>query len=92
MSRTQKTDETIEIPFEEFKYSYTDFDNVDHRLKAFFYQNIFEDNNEQFKWLVKGRLLNDNQIDDKSKNTIFDGMFLMSTTKFYIFQIVGKER
>lgn len=57
MSRNAKT--KIETPCDEFKFSYEEFDNVDHRLKLFLYQNIFEDNNEHMKWLIKGRLFND---------------------------------
>lgn len=98
MSRTQKP-ASPELPCEEYKFSYTDFDTVDHRLKLFLYQNIFEDDNEHLKWLVKGKMCYDNNygIDERTTNsvyasTIFNGIFVMSTTKFYVLQIFASER
>lgn len=93
MSRTLRPP-TPEPPCDEFKFSYTEFDNVDHRLKLYLYQNIFEDNREHLKWLVKGKMFNDSQTAERTTTTppIFNGIFVMSTTKFYVLQIVGDER
>lgn len=79
---------------DEFRFSYSNFDNVDHRLKLFLYQNIFDDDNEHLKWLVKGRIYNDT-VSTASVDAI-DGrlqpaIFVMSTTKWYILHIVGHE-
>lgn len=100
MSRTPKP-LSPEQPCDQFKFSYTDFDTVDHRLKLFLYQNIFEDDNEHLKWLVKGKMCYDNfTVDERTVVTggsglgssIFHGIFVMSTTKFYVLQIFASER
>lgn len=100
MSRTQKP-ASPELPCDDYRFSYTDFDTVDHRLKLFLYQNIFEDDNEHLKWLVKGKMCYDSNyaaVDERtttnfvSASTIFNGIFVMSTTKFYIMQIFASER
>lgn len=75
-----------ETPCNEYKFSYTNFDNVDHRLKLFLYQNLFEDDNEHLKWVVKGRMLMDSTTIGN-----FNGIFVMSTTKFYVLQVTGAE-
>lgn len=72
---------------DEFKFSYTNFEIVDHRLKAYLYQTMFEDNNENLKWLAKGRIL----LNTASTGQ-YTGIFIMSTTKFYILQITANER
>lgn len=82
-------------PCEEFRFSYTHFDNVDHRLKLFLYQNIFEDDNEHLKWLIKGRMYNDSvsatNIDGNEIGHLQPALFVMSTTKWYILHIVADE-
>lgn len=91
MSKTVK--ETVETTAcDKFKFSYTDFSNVDHRFKLFLYQNIFEDDGEHLKWLVKGKIFNDNNTQSADTPAIISGIFVMSTTKFYVLQIVGNER
>lgn len=90
MSRNGKTSsspkETAQC--EEFRFSYTNFDNVDHRLKLFLYQDIFDDGNEQLKWLVKGLIFNDSMSAD---GQLQPAIFVMSTTKWYILHIVDEE-
>lgn len=78
------------LPCDEFKFSYTDFDQVDHRLKLFLYQNIFEDDNEHLKWLVKGRIFSDSSSSDPEA-CLQPAIFIMSTTKWYILNIIGRE-
>lgn len=90
MSKSGK-DAVPEATCDKFKFSYTDFSNADHRLKLFLYQHIFEDEGEHLKWLVKGRIFNDNNPTTDS-SAIISGCFVMSTTKFYVLQIVGNER
>lgn len=75
---------------EKFKFSYKEFDNVDHRLKLFLYQNIFEDDNEHLKWLVKGRIFNDCSTSN-ADGTLQPAIFVMSTTKWYVLNINGNE-
>lgn len=91
MSKTIK--DSVETACDKFKFSYTDFSNVDHRLKLFLYTSIFEDDGEHLKWLVKGKIFNDNNSHtSQSTDSIISGIFVMSTTKFYVLQIVGNER
>lgn len=81
-------------PCDEFRFSYKHFDNVDHRLKLFLYQNIFEDANEHLKWLVKGRIYNDSASatsTDSANGQLQPALFVMSTTKWYILHIVADE-
>lgn len=81
-------------PCDEFRFSYTHFDNVDHRLKLFLYQNIFDDDNEHLKWLVKGRIFNDSASAtnaDGADGHLQPALFIMSTTKWYILHIVADE-
>lgn len=75
---------------DEFKFCYSEFDDVDHRLKLYLYQNIFEDNNEHLKWLVKGLLFSDVANCDPNGN-LQPAIFVMSTTKWYVLHIVGQE-
>lgn len=91
MSRTKSTPSKSEQPpCEKFKFSYIEFDSVDHRLKLFLYQNIFEDDNEHLKWLVKGRIFNDCSTSDPD-TTLQSAIFVMSTTKWYVLNIIGPE-
>lgn len=93
MSKTIK--DSVETACDKFKFSYTDFSNVDHRFKLFLYQNIFEDDSEHLKWLVKGKIFNENNCQTSQNpdpSVIISGIFVMSTTKFYVLQIVGNER
>lgn len=90
LSRSVKSSSSKEeAPCDEFRFSYTHFDNVDHRLKLFLYQNIFEDDNEHLKWLVKGRMINDSS--NEADTTLQSAIFVMSTTKWYVLNIVDRE-
>lgn len=84
MSRSHRSPntETAGI-YDPFRFSYTKFDDVDHRLKLYLYAKLFEDDNEQLKWLVKGEM-----FADKWGGL---GIFVLSTTKFYALQVVGAE-
>ncbi|XP_062545244.1 serine/threonine-protein kinase 11-interacting protein isoform X2 [Armigeres subalbatus] len=92
MSKTPKpikSDPPTNLPFEPIKYSYADYANVDHRLKLYLYQNLFEDTNETLKWLVSCVIFDENQLDKWP--TGFDGLFIMSTTKFYVMKKIASE-
>lgn len=91
MTRGAKTAAKIDAPpCEKFKFSYTEFDSVDHRLKLHLYQNIFENDNEHLKWLVKGCLFSD-AVNGDPEAELQPAIFVMSTTKWYVLNIIGKE-
>lgn len=90
MSRSAKSVPQDHEPCDEFKFSYTNFDSVDHRLKLYLYQNIFEDDNEHLKWLVKGKLFNDSSASEPDAE-LQPAIFVMSTTKWHILNIIGRE-
>ncbi|XP_065078704.1 serine/threonine-protein kinase 11-interacting protein isoform X2 [Ochlerotatus camptorhynchus] len=87
--KPSKSDSTPKLAFESIKYSYTDYAKVDHRLKLYLYQNLFEDANETLKWLVSCVIFDENQLDKWP--TGFDGLFIMSTTKFYVMKKIAAE-
>ncbi|XP_058820320.1 uncharacterized protein LOC131682671 isoform X2 [Topomyia yanbarensis] len=92
MSKTpklNKMESTLKLSFEPIRYSYTDYANVDHRLKLYLYQNLFEDSNESLKWLVSCVIFDENQLEEWP--TGFDGLFIMSTTKFYVMKKIAAE-
>ncbi|XP_053961303.1 uncharacterized protein LOC128865206 isoform X1 [Anastrepha ludens] len=67
-----------------YKYNYADFNDVDHRLKLYFYQTKF-DENEQFKWLARGRIFNGNT------KSLCPGIVVMSTCKCYLMEAFAPE-
>ncbi|XP_004533912.1 uncharacterized protein LOC101448579 isoform X1 [Ceratitis capitata] len=67
-----------------YKYNYTDFNDVDHRLKLYFFQTKF-DENEQFKWLARGRIFNE------QTKTLSAGIVVMSTCKCYLMEAFAAE-
>lgn len=56
----------------------------------YLYQNIFEDNNEHFKWLIKGLIFTDSTNADPSA-PLQPAIFVMSTTKWYVLNVIGDE-
>ncbi|KAL9877463.1 uncharacterized protein ACN2A1_013824 isoform 1-T2 [Glossina fuscipes fuscipes] len=68
-----------------YKFNYTDFNDIDHRLKLYFYQTKFEEKDEHFKWTVKGRIYS-----QQSSNTC-NGLVVMSTCKFYLMEAYASE-
>ncbi|XP_055852436.1 uncharacterized protein LOC129916475 isoform X2 [Episyrphus balteatus] len=88
MSRTTQRfveSELSSLQCEKYNFNYTDFSDVDHRLKFYFYQMKFEEQSEHFKWIVKGKLYNENT------GTIIDGIVVMSTLKCYVMEEFGPE-
>lgn len=92
MSRSQRHSDANSITptTQPFQFSYVDFNEVDHRLKLYLYQTVFEDDNEQLKWLVRGQVLLDRVASNKWQRG--PAVFVMSTTKFYVLQITAAER
>lgn len=67
---------------DEIKFNYSDnFSNVDHRIKLHLYQHIFEDEHEDFVWLLKCSLLCSGAIQP------INACLVLSTQKVYILQI-----
>lgn len=83
MSRSQRSPTHTASICEPFRFSYTQFDEVDHRLKLYLYAKLFEDDNEQLKWLVKSEIC--------AHKWSGLGIFVLSTTKFYVLQVIGAE-
>lgn len=67
-----------------YKFNYTDFNEIDHRLKLYFYQTKFE-KKEHFKWIVKGLVLNENN------KKLTEGLVIMSTCKLYVMEAYAAE-
>ncbi|XP_030377461.1 serine/threonine-protein kinase 11-interacting protein [Scaptodrosophila lebanonensis] len=63
-----------------YKFNYTNFNDIDHRLKLYFYQSKFEENGEHFKWLARGRIYNE------QTQVLCDGLVVMSTCKCYLME------
>ncbi|XP_052870347.1 uncharacterized protein LOC128275771 isoform X2 [Anopheles cruzii] len=92
MAKTPKgksEEESLKKFYEPIRYNYTDYANVDHRLKLYLYQHLFDDANESLKWLVSCIVFDDNHVDEWP--TGFDGLFVLSTTKFYVMKKVAAE-
>lgn len=68
----------------QYKFNYTDFNDIDHRLKLYFYQNKFE-KDEHFKWIVHGRVFNE------TNKKLTDGLVIMSTCKLYLMEAYNAE-
>ncbi|XP_055923743.1 serine/threonine-protein kinase 11-interacting protein isoform X2 [Eupeodes corollae] len=77
--------ECLAMQPEKYNFNYIDFSDVDHRLKFYFYQTKFEEQSEHFKWIVKGKIYNQNS------RTITNGIVVMSTIKCYIMEEFGRE-
>lgn len=63
-----------------YKFNYSDFNDIDHRLKLYFYQNKFKEANEHFKWLARGRIYNE------QTQTQRDGLLVISTSQCYLME------
>ncbi|XP_022228812.2 serine/threonine-protein kinase 11-interacting protein isoform X2 [Drosophila obscura] len=63
-----------------YKFNYSNFNDIDHRLKLYFYQTKFKEQDEHFKWLAKGRIYNE------QTQTLGEGLIVMSTCKLYLME------
>lgn len=90
LSRTisKKEPETINHPSKPIQYNFDNLSVVDHRLKLFIFQNVLEDNDEKFMWLVKCVVIEDDTSSNFMPTT---ALVVMSTKKIYLLKIVGKE-
>ncbi|XP_070855556.1 serine/threonine-protein kinase 11-interacting protein isoform X1 [Drosophila suzukii] len=63
-----------------YKFNYIDFNDIDHRLKLFFYQSKFKEDGEHFKWLAKGRVFNE------QTQVLGEGLVVMSNSNFFLME------
>ncbi|KAH8342734.1 hypothetical protein KR084_003187 [Drosophila pseudotakahashii] len=63
-----------------YKFNYSDFNDIDHRLKLYFYQRKFKEDGEHFKWLAKGRVYNE------QTHVLCEGLVVMSNCKCYLME------
>uniref|UniRef100_A0A1A9WES2 LIP1 domain-containing protein n=1 Tax=Glossina brevipalpis TaxID=37001 RepID=A0A1A9WES2_9MUSC len=68
-----------------YKFNYVDFNDIDHRLKLYFYQTKFEEKDEHFKLIIKGRIYN------QQSSNICNGLVVMSTCKCYLMEAYASE-
>uniref|UniRef100_A0A1B6M5U1 Serine/threonine-protein kinase 11-interacting protein n=1 Tax=Graphocephala atropunctata TaxID=36148 RepID=A0A1B6M5U1_9HEMI len=66
------------------QYFFTDFSQVDHRVKLYLFQNTFKDDNEELSFLVRGTMV-------IQPRDIFPGCLVVSTHAVYLLQVVGPE-
>lgn len=85
MSKSNNAD-YVDTNLAKYKFNYVNFSDVDHRLKFYFYQTMFQDSNEQFKCIVKSKLY----IESKNK-FVESGVIVISTKKIYVMQIFSLE-
>ncbi|KAL7305323.1 hypothetical protein TKK_0002453 [Trichogramma kaykai] len=80
-----RSEETSEFMGNNIQYSYTNFSDIDHRIKLHIILNVFEHENEDIAFLLRADILT------HSSNESFPGCLVMSTAKVYILRITGKE-
>lgn len=81
---------SLNIPYEPIVYNYQDFARVDHRLKLYLFQTVLEDRDEKFVWLCRGYVCENDETFTKL-GTGYNGIFVMTTTKFYVMRMVAEE-
>lgn len=84
----KKEPEPINHPSKPIQYNFDNLSVCDHRLKLFIFQNVIEDNEEKFMWLVKCTVVED---DTSSNFAPSSAIIVMSTKKIYLLKIVGDE-
>ncbi|KAL0271049.1 UNVERIFIED_CONTAM: hypothetical protein PYX00_008281 [Menopon gallinae] len=67
------------------QYSYTDFTKIDHRIKLLLYSQIFEDNNEEYSFIIRCTVFLTNS------STSFESCVVFSNKKLYILKVIGPE-
>ncbi|XP_017041284.1 serine/threonine-protein kinase 11-interacting protein isoform X2 [Drosophila ficusphila] len=63
-----------------YKFNYSDFNDIDHRLKLYFYQRKFKEDGEHFTCLVKGRIYNE------QTQGLSEGLVVVSNCKCYLME------
>ncbi|XP_012283278.1 serine/threonine-protein kinase 11-interacting protein isoform X2 [Orussus abietinus] len=80
-----KSEDTPDFLRNEIQYSYTDYSNVDHRIKLHIILNVFEQENEELVLLLRADILMPTQPE------VFPGCLVLSTSKVYVLRIIGPE-
>ncbi|XP_017063010.2 serine/threonine-protein kinase 11-interacting protein isoform X2 [Drosophila eugracilis] len=82
MSSSKRTieSETTVLGTQPYKFNYNDFNDIDHRLKLYFYQRKFKEEGEHFKWLAKGLIFND------QTQTVGEGLVVISNCMCYLME------
>lgn len=79
MSSAKKLVDSAEAT-QPYKFNYTNFNEIDHRLKLYFYQRKFKEQGEHFTWVAKGCIYNE------STQAIGEGIVVVSTSKCYLME------
>lgn len=74
------------LPLKPMQYNNEDLSILDHRLKLYCFQHVFEDNDEKLMWLIKCIV-----VEEDLSNIPRVSLLVMSTKKIYILRIVGEE-
>ncbi|KAH8255673.1 hypothetical protein KR038_008440 [Drosophila bunnanda] len=77
MSSAKKLIDSAEAT-QPYKFNYNNFNEIDHRLKLYFYQCKFKEQGEHFAWLAKGCIYNE------STQALGQGIVVVSTSKLYL--------
>ncbi|EDV57921.2 uncharacterized protein Dere_GG25106, isoform B [Drosophila erecta] len=88
MSSSKKLIESEATVFgtQPYKFNYIDFNDIDHRLKLYFYQRKFKEDGEHFKWLAKGRIYNE------QTQSLAEGLVVMSNCKCYLMEAFAEPQ
>ncbi|KAH8281398.1 hypothetical protein KR054_000301 [Drosophila jambulina] len=77
MSSAKKLIDSAEAT-QAYKFNYKNFNEIDHRLKLYFYQSKFKEQGEHFAWLAKGCIYNE------LTQAMGQGIVVVSTSKLYL--------
>lgn len=65
-------------------YNYTNFSEVDHRIKLFLYEKLFENDDEELILLLRADVMDKN-------NVFYPGCLVISTHSCFLLKITGEE-
>lgn len=89
LSKTPKPRKETELPQSHpIQYNNEDMSILDHRVKLYLFQNVFEANDEKLIWLIKCLVIED---EANSTGRPQYSLVVMSTKKVYVLRIVGAE-
>ncbi|XP_043287960.1 serine/threonine-protein kinase 11-interacting protein isoform X2 [Venturia canescens] len=84
-STPTKPEEATDFLETDIEYSYDDFGSVDHRIKLHLVLNVFEQENEKFRMLLRAQMI----MQDSTEP--FQGCLVLSNCKVYVLKIIGPE-
>lgn len=77
ISTTAQVDRSVQ-------YSYSDFGQVDHRIKLFLFQSMYQHDDEELVFLLRGHVTNADSVHSA-------GCIVLSTHGFYILEVTSDE-